>query len=384
MGGGTGGGMRLTDMTKRWVQEHRAAAVAVGLVLTFAFIYGKVLYVDQDQDAIQWVTHITANDPASGGESSSTKYTRQPTKYRMLNPMLYYFDYPVCRFLTFDLGMKDFWWMSANLISLVHPVCGITAAFFMIKSASTAQQNSSPHGDVESADLKNSFPSTPTTSLNLFYVRVAAILFQVRNTLDTMDGVVARAQRAGKKISTGLEGGFNGHTLDVITDMTGVTIYMISVWFAFYKVKAKLDRHPLPGIKQIVEKMLQKNYSAVTVSRVLVFFGVAMICLTGATWETFMLKMQNHFDNSTDPQVHLLERSVPVQAMYYLWAFTCSDAQFTYLILALLTGVAHEWLIFLAVYGWSWIFILAIFSSYVNYTLTLNPLLALPSTSGSW
>eukprot|EP01061_Rhynchopus_euleeides_P010869 TRINITY_DN20440_c0_g1_i1.p1 TRINITY_DN20440_c0_g1~~TRINITY_DN20440_c0_g1_i1.p1 ORF type:complete len:379 (+),score=161.81 TRINITY_DN20440_c0_g1_i1:161-1297(+) len=370
------GQMSVVQVAKRWGSEHLSAAISAAGVLLFALVYFKVCYVDYNHDAIRWMKHQTANDAVAGtplpGDSP-----RLPAKYRMLNPLLMLLDYPVCRFLTFDLGIKDLSFVSANLISLIHPVVGVTAAYVLYRSAGSAGGTPGRYSratDIEGGDI------TPGTEgalkQNQYLVKISAVLFQGRNTLDTLDGVVARAQRQGQKIATGLEGGFNGHTLDVITDMTGVTIFMISVWCTFYKLRAKVDKHSLPGLKQVVEKLLASGLTPVSVSRVLVFAGVAMICLTGAMWETTMLQMQKFFDDTANPEILALEQSPQVQLCYFLWAFTCSDTLFTYTIIAMLTGVAHDWFVFLSVYGWSWVLCLAAYSSIVTYTLASNPLLA--------
>ena len=417
----------LRTVARNWCKEHVAASIVVFCTLIVAVVYGKVFFVDHNPAVIRWMQHQTVNDDGGAQQKEVAGPLRLPAKYQMINPLLLLVDYPVCRFLTFSVKLKDIPFVTANLVSLIHPCFGILAAYFIIKSASAAAPSGGAAGvaapAASAADAAAAFPdfeealdteafvqqnnpielrediescyddgsmavprpdaatlaaadAAPAGVQNVFYLRVAAALFVLRNTLDTLDGVVARAKKGDKNLATGVENGwFNGHTLDVVTDMTGVTIFMISVWYTHYKLRTKLDWHSLPGLKQVVEKLIGAGFSPLNVSRLLIGIGLAMMCLTGASWENTMLKMQIFFDKTSDPNLLALERTPAVQICYFLWAFTCSDTLFLYLIFAMVTRCTADWLVFLSVYGWAWLVCLSLYSNYVTATLAANPLL---------
>ncbi|KAJ9473167.1 hypothetical protein DIPPA_23805 [Diplonema papillatum] len=358
-----------------WVRENMYAAAALFTTITLALVYLYVCYIEPNPDLMQWMLRQTVNDKNGHGSASYTSgEVRLPTKYRMLNPLLLIMDYPICRWLTFDQKWKDLSFMSANLISLVHPLVGFAAAYVLVKAASPPKPHTHTAPDVRDVEmatcpLKNTEPVGYQSAL---LVKIAALLFTARNTLDTLDGVMARAQREeGQAIATGM--GFNGHLLDVVTDMVGVTAFMMSVWYHYYKLRFRTEKHGLPGVREVVCKLSNMGLSPVSISRILTFFGLTMICLTGLSWETTMLKFQVLFDHATSPDLLALEKSPVVQACYFLWSLTCADTLFSYLIIALLCNVGHDWVVLLSIYGWGWLVFLSLYSFFVTRWLASHP-----------
>ena len=357
MGSGSPG---CSVLVRTWVKENVVGALALAVIFSLAVLYAKFCYMEPDEEIMRWIKKQTVND----GNTTEMMITRLPSKYRMLNPFLLFVDYPLCRFVTFDLKLKDVPGVSANLVSLVHPLVAVLASITIIRAAYPPRSRP----DSESTELplvtKDSSQSLVVPAEpNFFLVKLAAFLFTLRNTLDTLDGVLARAQQS-KTLSTKV--GFNGHLLDVVTDMAGVTCFGVCIWYHFYLLKSRVERHSFPGVREAVSKLISMGLSPVAVSRIMVFGGLAMIGMTGMSWETTMLKMQIFFDETSNPAIQAVERTPPVQICYLLWSLTCSDTLFTYLTVALMCGVAHDWLLILAVYGWSWLVILTLYSVYTT------------------
>eukprot|EP00756_Hemistasia_phaeocysticola_P065819 Hpha_TRINITY_DN8807_c0_g1::TRINITY_DN8807_c0_g1_i2::g.141548::m.141548 len=357
------------------VREHFALFIVLNCFVVAAAVYLYKCYLTEDQNLTVWISEQTLN-PAMK--------TRLPSKYRMLNPTLLFVDYPVCRWLALDVGLRKIPFVTANFVSLVHPLFGIAAAAAMVKGAVPPEDLApTPKKDVE----RVGFDPAPTPRRiaegepKKWLLWLAALLFTIRNTLDTLDGVMARARAApGQKIATGV--GFNGHVLDVVTDMFGVTIFLISIWVHYFRLRFRLERHNLPGLRWVVDRLVSPRgpgtgcVDALWCSRLLVLLGVAMPCITGLSWETTMLKMQNIFDHHTNnPQIMELERQPVVQLTYYAWSLTCSDSLFLYIIVALLLGYLHDFMCVLAVFGLMWLLVLSVVSLAVTHWLQVHPLL---------
>ena len=66
-------------------------------------------------------------------------------KLHMVNQLQLFMDYPVAYWLTVDVDIASWPWMSANLISLIHPVFGVIAGYCIFKArhGNTAKESSS-------------------------------------------------------------------------------------------------------------------------------------------------------------------------------------------------------------------------------------------------
>lgn len=368
---------RFTQIWVLRIREHGALFVVLTIAIVLAAVYLYKCYLTEDPQLTLWISEQTLNQNIK---------TRLPSKYHMLNPSLLFVDYPICRWLAIDLGLREVPFVTANFVSLLHPLFGIAAAICMIKAAVPPEPYPTPQKDVEKVGFDPTPPRIPEGRARKWLMLLAALLFTIRNTLDTLDGVMARAKAVpGQVIATGI--GFNGHLLDVVTDMFGVTIFLISIWVHYFRLHHKLERHSLPGLRWVVDRLVSPNgpgtgcVDAVWCSRLLVLLGVAMPCITGLSWETTMLKMQNTFDRHTDnAQIMELERSPIVQLTYYIWSLSCSDSIFLYIIVALLLGYLHDFMCVLALFGWAWLMLISIVSVSVTHWLEIQTLPLLQST----
>eukprot|EP01062_Namystynia_karyoxenos_P062442 TRINITY_DN55321_c0_g1_i1.p1 TRINITY_DN55321_c0_g1~~TRINITY_DN55321_c0_g1_i1.p1 ORF type:complete len:421 (+),score=157.52 TRINITY_DN55321_c0_g1_i1:108-1265(+) len=358
-----------------WARDHTALAITLFVAVSLASIHLWKMYIYPSQDVIRWIGEQTLNPTVNATG-------RLPAKYRMLNPTLLFVDYPICRWLAVDVGLREVSFFTANFVSLVHPIFGVLAAVALAKAAVPPEEELLTPRDVERGFSTGVTPrKSAEGEVRVWLVQLAVLLFTIRNTLDTLDGVMARARAGGRKLETGI--GMNGHVLDVATDMLGVTVFLCSVWVHFFRLRIKLERHSLPGLREVVARLYSPRgpgtgcVDAVWCSRLLVFVGVAMTCITGLSWETTMLKMQDIFDRNTgNVEVMELERAPVVQVCYFLWSLTCSDAQFFYIIVAALLGYLHDFMCVLAVYGWAWLAVLSLFSAGVTDWLRAHPTVA--------
>lgn len=178
--------------------------------------------------------HRTGNETISEEESSILRSTpagpyaahRYNAKLKMLNPLQLLMDYPLSYILAVKLklatGEIPFFasFLTANFVTVVHPLFGVAAAVMFYKSLDSRG------------------------CLQLRYARTGCILFSFRNFLDTLDGVVARVQKYGvigqqteeqianlenKKQIGQITLGLNGHSLDMIMDFIGSFIPFLAL-----------------------------------------------------------------------------------------------------------------------------------------------------------
>jgi len=348
-------------------------------------------------------------------------------KLHMIFQGQFFLDYPISYYLTVDVGMADWWWMSANLISMIHPFVGLLAGYIIVKSSyppekNTAKENrvnnlqvapQSPQGASTSAAFEHislmpvaspvaptvvtqGGPATPPasvvmlnasaspthpiksiqssaaivefdavdseindnnelveksesrrrlfSSVNMKLLRLGAVLFWLRNYLDTFDGVMARVQRHRAGIRyTSTTMGFNGHSLDVLNDALGGLCVMLGVFFMLLSKNLPISRIPSAILVRLgFRQHLSKSQ---IFSKIVGFLGLLYLLLTGTCWETFMLRYSNLFDQhaNTNAAIFALDSHPHVRFNQWLWSMVCGDSLMQYVLIAMLWSPQKVW-----------------------------------------
>lgn len=210
-------------------------------------------------------------------------------------------------------------------------------------------------------------------------LRIACVLFSLRNFLDALDGQVARLQRRYKaeaqanssELRTGSAPtvGFNGHTLDVLTDLFGVVMTSIGIAVFIFRRGAVIAR-PLSAI---LSRFTTRHRSR-AFGKVVVVGGLVYLAICGCTWENFMLKQVGLFDSHspTNPAIWELEQDRRVRLNQFLWSISCGDSVFTILITCLFFNVIWEAVQFYFFLGYMWYALLVLNSLYTWYSIILH------------
>jgi hypothetical protein len=464
-------------MASRRVVLFVALGIAAALVADFHFVYRS-----PSLELIAFVNRVTANSlpspPATVGggavppppvpehhhsespasEKPNFRNQRFNAKLHMVNEVQLFVDYPLAYWLTVDLDLAAWPFLTANLVSILHPFFGVAAGYFIIKAnggfgkddapasqakttagkatpgSPSAANSSAQKADIElhpliivnSQSTSNLLGSTanvispsafnasstthlgspvPTTSpcipsgsianeacmfdeasqtdpelaqkeaagsrmfssVNVKNLRIGAVLFWVRNYLDTMDGVVARVQRNRVGVvhtSTSL--GFNGHSLDMLTDTLGVACIGVGILYLLFSKNLMLSRIPSAILVRLgFRGHLGKKDQAL--SKMVAVAGLLYILLTGTFWETFMLRYANLFDThaNTNPALFELDNNFAIRLSQFLWSLSCGDALLGYLMVAIFFNKIWEALQVFAFFGIPWCLTLSAYSFWV-------------------
>jgi len=220
-------------------------------------------------------------------------------------------------------------------------------------------------------------------SVNVKYFRIAAVCVLFRNILDTMDGIVARTQRANA-IARGIHlpppvttVGFNGHTMDMVTDTFGIVAVGFAIHYVICTKTLTWHRIPTAIFKRIAPRLVgNKNQFIV---KVLAWCGLAYLAVASSTWETFMIRYSNLFDvhANTNTAIFLLESNWHVRMTQMLWSFSCGDAMVFALIVMLATNRVWEGAQLMLLVGMPWQAVLVGYSLWVWQNVILaNPVAA--------
>lgn len=361
-------------------------------------------------------------------------------KLHMVNQFQLFIDYPLGYWFTVDLDGASWPYMSANLISIIHPLFGLAAGYFIVKAATNARalgnQNSSGSGAaaafeqsalVRGGSVDRSPVAATTVSgskhdlsivmspsmgtgaspgvaigsptfdeygndgsernasallaaVNVKYLWVAAVMFWMRNFLDTLDGVVARVQRhrsgavsAGGSATTM---GFNGHSLDMVTDTLGVACIGLGIIILLFS-RTNLTVARIPS-QFLVRLGMPSGYlgKSQLLSKLVVICGLLYLGLTGACWETFMLRYANLFDQhaNTNPAIFELDNNIHVRLTEFFWAWSCGDSLLSYLIIFMIFNKIWEGLQVFFFLGIPWCLMLTLYCTYVwNRVIMMDP-----------
>ena len=350
---------------------------------------------------------------------------RYNTKLHLINPLQLFTDYPVSYFICELMGFAKLWWVSANLISLIHPLFGLAAGIVIAKSV---KQIDNPPTDVELRKVVSSHQLAPTpklgevvsfsedspssgggmgspmgtseaataaeleptakgtyntTTVNMKMLRIGCVLFSFRNFLDSMDGVIARLQRRYIAEASGIAPtagpqsyGFNGHSVDVFTDLLGVIMCSCGIAYFMFRRGLVLSR-PFSAILSRFTRIHRTR--AAIFGKVVATGGLVYMAIVGVTWEEFMLRQTNLFDvhSPTNPAIWALEQDHRVRLNQFLWSLSCGDSVFSVLITALFFNKIWEAVQTYFFVGYAWYLLVALHANYVwHWVILENPVAA--------
>lgn len=305
--------------------------------------------------------------PTIGHAKEELAKKRFNAKHHMVNQVQLWLDYPLSYFLCVRCGMADVWFITANLVSVIHPFFGFAAAYYIIRAGFgrgtgvSESPQASPHGvdptaktpkrpadetdafasptiAVDAGDDAKSDGNSLFSNVNVRQLRLAAVLFVIRNTLDTLDGVVARLHRrrdGRAHVPSPTNIGFNGHSVDMIGDFLGVVAIGVCCILFLIGRNIAVSRAPLK-----VMAMLRVRSSVIKSPMLPKCVGmVGMILIFNAAWgwQVFMLRYSNLFDvyAVSYSDIFELDQNFHVRLSEYLWALVCGDMLVQYLIVAM-------------------------------------------------
>jgi hypothetical protein len=229
-------------------------------------------------------------------------------------------------------------------------------------------------GLVAQAGASLTAPPQQAAPAVLAHLRVAALLFATRNFLDTLDGVVARLNRRRHNITGGSTNfGFNGHSLDVVTDLFGCACVGVAIFMFLLNRSVFVSRVPSLFLSKL-NLQVHRQRPAFAM-KVVAVGGLLLLAATGGIWETFMLRYSNLFDvhAPSTRAIFALEDHWQVRANQFLWSFTCGDALLFYLIVALLANKLWGAIQLFFFVGYPWLALVAVHSFYVwNFVVLKN------------
>ncbi|XP_065661730.1 ceramide phosphoethanolamine synthase [Hydra vulgaris] len=203
----------------------------------------------------------------------------------------------------------------------------------------------------------------------VFFSKLAAIIFEVRTMLDTMDGVVYRAQSS---LNTYVSGwGSYGFIIDGIADTVGGIFLTIALIYKFNKnppfqnfddislmrKKHNFDQESSKSLLTSDESISKENedlyglvrYSKKTVNFTIIFFTILVI-IRSSLWDYFNHNYHNLFA--------LRRQDIPLEKQWevlgykstwfslWLWKTTSADAFMHFTLISILFNKLWEWLRF--------------------------------------
>eukprot|EP00759_Apiculatamorpha_spiralis_P049744 PhF_6_TR44443/c0_g1_i1/m.68410 len=309
-----------------------------------------------------------------GQQQNASQVIRLQAKFKMVNPTAIWIDYPACRFIVHSLGLKNTF-ITANMISIVHPIFGLLAAYFILKTNRNQQTDAGSELfnalSTQEEVQKASAVSVTLPPNYMFNMRMAGVLFMIRNFGDALDGVQARAQRPPVKSDVQT----SGHLLDVITDLTGTIAIGLALLLQMWRRQRLTLSSRIPGRCTSIFRSRPPR----TAARIVLVLGLLYLLLAAAIWEYFMMKFSVFFDDNAGPIPALrdLEKSAPVQLAYFLWSMSCGDSMFSLLIMAMIIpsrDALWEVTQIFCFVGYFWIIFMACYSTVVwNYVILAHP-----------
>lgn len=214
-------------------------------------------------------------------------------------------------------------------------------------------------------------------------VRAGCLLFMLRNFLDSLDGVVSRLQRArdpaaaAGAAASGTSFGFNGHTVDVVTDIVGSFFVLYGVLKLLWKQEVFISR----GVHNLLYRFGLRWHTtrSLLVGKIVAFCGLAIPGFIGGTWEAVMLSYANLFDvhAQVNPVIFALDNHPQVRLNQFFWALTCGDFTFSVFITTLFFGCIWECVQLYFFFGYLWVAFVVMHSSYVwHFVVLANPVAA--------
>jgi phosphatidylglycerophosphate synthase len=85
-------------------------------------------------------------DKADDAPKYNFRDRRFNAKLHMVNQAQLFVDYPISYWLTVDVGMADWPFINANLISIIHPIVALVAGYLIVKSATSGLANANANG----------------------------------------------------------------------------------------------------------------------------------------------------------------------------------------------------------------------------------------------
>ena len=426
------------------------------IVLLYLLCDFYFFYWDTPSTLCAWIRRYTLN-PDPGPRGIHGQCIRFNSKQHLISrdQLL---GYPIAYFFIVYLELFKFTYLTANLVSCIHPLFGIAAGYCIYRASciytstqaskatsprlknhldedlellekenqvistlnissktetpdlstgsTTPSQGCRRHGAGDPLDATSVMPqstdnsnrgaikpsscciaiaATVTGGRGVFQrcssyktlLRFGAIFALIRSGLDQWDGVLARSKRlwpddigsspwwmvpydesAGSPVMPmlGRSGtnssrplvsevatyGFNGHSLDVATDIIGVSAMfvgvLIFVWTRLPESKV------FPTVLMIANKVKWKlPFQNPQQFKMLVcIIGIAgVFACSGFTWEKFMMRHVNLFDEfgPTQPSIRELEGSLAVRLNQWCWSLVCGDALVFYVVAAVFFDV---------------------------------------------
>lgn len=209
-------------------------------------------------------------------------------------------------------------------------------------------------------------------------ILLGTFLFALRNFLDTLDGVVARAHRlraaGGNPLlisSSPLVFGLNGHTVDTVCDFIGGFACSLGILAVAWSQPVVISRLPRIVLAKLGLRPTMRHNAALP--RWVAFFGLFLTTVAAAGWDMFMIRYVNLFDVHSDSHDALfaLEQHRMVRWNQFLWALTSADCIFTILTVALVVDqlwLALQCFVFI---GYPWVVLVVLHSFSVWYAVVV-------------
>lgn len=115
--------------------------------------------VDLGQPNVIRNTSSSAEFPSGRPDFSQQRFS---AKLHMINPIQLFTDYPISHFVSIEMGLIEMEWITANVISCIHPIFGILAGYLVIKSRIGGSSSSSSNSTANN----NSASGIPSSTSN--------------------------------------------------------------------------------------------------------------------------------------------------------------------------------------------------------------------------
>ncbi|RNA28309.1 ceramide phosphoethanolamine synthase-like isoform X3 [Brachionus plicatilis] len=210
------------------------------------------------------------------------------------------------------------------------------------------------------------------------HYRIGAILFELRNLADSLDGVIYRSRKRqhdiGKIVLYESDYGSYGNNVDFFCDFLGGLFFCTAILIKFLKYqpskypKIFLIRRPKAYILDTFHTTkTQMNSQRRSVSsfqvKLLVFFFSFRLLFTGLIWDHFVQKYHDllmvFFNN---PNVHKMQeqtfKSISMWLIMWLWRFGNPCAILEHLSITTFCGKLWDYLVFTNYIGWVYLIVL--------------------------